>query len=83
MTADCRVYWGSHGCDLPLGHEPPHVCTNDDGPCSQATDDGEVRYWGYEMLDEWTVDPSVPPELGKPYRLTLFGEDAPAEAGRL
>ncbi len=24
----CRVYWGSHGCDLPRGHlaEQPHDC---------------------------------------------------------
>lgn len=23
----CRVYWGSHGCCLPRGHEGEHLCT--------------------------------------------------------
>ena len=23
---NCRVYWGSHGCDLSRGHIQPHVC---------------------------------------------------------
>lgn len=22
----CRVYWGSHGCMLPRGHQGPHLC---------------------------------------------------------
>lgn len=22
----CRVYWGSHGCDRPRGHDGPHWC---------------------------------------------------------
>jgi hypothetical protein len=22
----CRVYWGSHGCALPRGHDGPHLC---------------------------------------------------------
>jgi hypothetical protein len=22
----CRVYWGSHGCDRPRGHDGPHAC---------------------------------------------------------
>lgn len=22
----CRVYWGSHGCARPEGHEGPHWC---------------------------------------------------------
>lgn len=22
----CRVYWGSHGCALPSGHDGPHEC---------------------------------------------------------
>lgn len=25
-AADCKVYWGSHGCDLPKGHEGHHRC---------------------------------------------------------
>lgn len=22
----CRVYWGSHGCGRPRGHQGPHLC---------------------------------------------------------
>ncbi len=25
-TAPCRVYWGSHGCDLDRGHSGSHEC---------------------------------------------------------
>lgn len=25
----CRVYWGSHGCQLDRGHEGPHRCDDD------------------------------------------------------
>ena len=23
---DCRIYWGSHGCDKQRGHHGKHVC---------------------------------------------------------
>jgi hypothetical protein len=26
VRQDCRVYWGSHGCDLERGHDGQHVC---------------------------------------------------------
>lgn len=67
----CRVYWGSHGCDLPRGHKPPHVCGSEDeeGPCSQAYDAGVVRYWEY-------ADLLVPPTLSRPHRSQTYGEDA-------
>jgi hypothetical protein len=46
----CPVCWGSHGCDLPPGHDPAqHQCdTLDDGPCCRIAWDGKqwVRwYW--------------------------------------
>lgn len=25
-AAPCRVYWGSHGCERPRGHDGPHWC---------------------------------------------------------
>ena len=25
--ASCGVFWGSHGCDLPVGHDGQHVCS--------------------------------------------------------
>lgn len=34
--AECRVYWGSHGCSLPRGHTGGHVCScafDDEFPC--------------------------------------------------
>jgi hypothetical protein len=37
--ATCRVYWGSHGCCLPRGHEGEHLCTcsfEDDDPVNGA-----------------------------------------------
>jgi hypothetical protein len=30
----CRVYWGSHACYLPRGHDGPHLCT-----CAHVDDD--------------------------------------------
>lgn len=41
MTQDCRVYWGSHGCDLPRGHDGPHLCScafGEDGPMDPRAD---------------------------------------------
>lgn len=26
MSAWCRVYWGSHGCNLPADHGGQHMC---------------------------------------------------------
>lgn len=31
----CRVYWGSHGCDLVRGHVGPHRCA--------CADDGDIE----------------------------------------
>ena len=30
----CRWFWGSHGCDLPEGHDGDHACepTSKEGP---------------------------------------------------
>lgn len=32
MSADCRVYWGSHGCNLERDHDGPHECDCCDCP---------------------------------------------------
>lgn len=34
----CRVYWGSHGCDLERGHDGSHVCSCCD--CPDGAHDG-------------------------------------------
>lgn len=63
--ADCRVYWGSHGCEKPRGHEGEHMCghwEDVEGPCSVYDWHG-VRYF---RLDGTLSDP-LPVEA--------FGED--------
>lgn len=47
MTEDCRVYWGSHGCCRPRGHQGPHLCLS----CRDDDEDGWVGappYYGTE-----------------------------------
>lgn len=38
LGRECCTYWGSHGCDRPVGHEGLHVCGRPDsehrGLCS-------------------------------------------------
>lgn len=67
---DCNLFWGSHGCDLPEGHEGDHTCGSRDpeGICSQFrfvhpdSMKGEVRFyyltdprtWG-EWKPDWTA----------------------------
>lgn len=41
----CRTYWGSHGCELNRGHDGPHYCGDEAGPCCGLNLDGTVRYW--------------------------------------
>jgi len=60
-TPYCDTFWGSHGCDLPPGHDGPHVCGALDGSlglCSraegQAGEDGTVRFWNG---DDWDDEP--------------------------
>lgn len=43
----CRVYWGSHGCDRPSGHDGPHLCLS----CWTEDEDGWIGappYYGPE-----------------------------------
>jgi hypothetical protein len=42
--ASCRVYWGSHGCDLERGHKDDCECGNHPGsdPCCV----GKAPYYG-------------------------------------
>ena len=45
----CGWYWGSHGCDLPTGHDGPCVC-DDCSEFDHATN--RVRYLTDE--DSWS-----------------------------
>lgn len=46
----CDWYWGGHGCDLPLGHDGLHVCSecSEFELCQEYPPDnqrrGHVRY---------------------------------------
>lgn len=44
----CRVYWGSHGCDLPRGHDGPHVCESCWDPDDTEGYVGRPPYYGPE-----------------------------------
>lgn len=43
LQPSCNFFWGSHGCDLPKGHDGKvHTCDFTDvvyGPCSQYDED--------------------------------------------
>jgi hypothetical protein len=78
--AQCRVYWGSHGCGLERGHpdQRRHVCQDeDDGPCSEIrwVQDGWTGLWIWEqrfadLEEEFT---------GTAYPAWAFGEDLPRD----
>jgi len=60
----CRVYWGTHGCQLPRAHDTerePHLCSCADDPEEPGvTNAGRPPYYG---PDTW-----------------FYGEDAPEQA---
>jgi hypothetical protein len=47
MAERCRVYWGSHGCGLPRGHEGPHLCICYEVPAERGGV-GKPPYYGPE-----------------------------------
>lgn len=61
---DCRVYWGSHGCRLPRGHEGYHLCCCE---CERHPDPGsgcvgafpyygpDTRFYGEDVEREGRV----------------------------
>lgn len=67
MNEGCRVFWGSHGCDRPRGHDGPHLCLS----CwTEGDEDGWVGappYYGHG----WHLDRYLTP------RTHFYGEDAP------
>jgi hypothetical protein len=46
----CQVYWGSHGCHLPRGHEGNHECRDPDEtePHDGVTRDGVDLRTGFQ-----------------------------------
>lgn len=70
MTPEkCRVYWGSHGCCLPCGHEGPHLCT-----CTY--EDGDPSKPLLPHIDDDPEGGNVgrPPYYGP--ETNFYGEDA-------
>ncbi len=75
--AECRVYWGSHGCGRPRGHTEPHECgfmnglTGEFVSCCECEDherDHEAEGCVAKPPYYGTFDPSYPNQ-------GLFGED--------
>lgn len=60
-TQWCRVYWGSHGCDLPRGHRGHHLCDCCECENHPDPDEGCVGAWPYYGF----------------VRTTFYGEDVP------
>lgn len=72
----CRVYWGSHGCDLERGHAERDGTPHDCGCC----DCGEHHPYP-DWPDEGVRCVAKPPYYGDKTR--FYGEDAtPESAGR-
>ena len=42
----CRVYWGSHGCELERGHDGPHLCLTCFDPSESDEYVGAPPYYG-------------------------------------
>lgn len=47
--SDCRVYWGSHGCDKPRGHWWRHRCGPPDDVCTRGFRPPYTAYFGEDV----------------------------------
>ncbi len=61
MAEPCRVYWGSHGCQLNRGHDGVCVCDDSCRPDADEIADG-------------MIDAGRPPYYGPD--TVFYGEDA-------
>ena len=68
-TNTCRVYWGSHGCELERGHAGHHECDCCECPDHEATQGNAVDEDGDEYLCV-----AKHPYYGDP--TNFYGEDA-------
>lgn len=58
VVKDCNLFWGSHGCGLPEGHEGHHLCAGEDELCSEYNGT-EARFMQFEWNEEdqdWTTE---------------------------
>lgn len=66
----CDTYWGSHGCDLPKGHDGPRICD-----CA-LMDNGEYHPDTRTYYDEpGVVNVGAPPCYGP--ETHFYGDDIP------
>ena len=70
----CRVYWGSHGCEFPRGHNGDHECG-----CCDCEDHGKNRgardgYWCVAKPPYYSFDSGD----GEVSTTFFYGEDAEA-----
>lgn len=63
----CRVYWGSHGCDLPRGHKQPHECS-----CCTCLDHAKNNFY-----EDGVKCVAKPPYYGPDTK--FYGEDVEDE----
>lgn len=70
--ADCRVYWGSHGCMHERGHSEPHRCDCCD--CPEWHHDGIVAPVLADDDGSGVICVARPPYYGPD--TTFYGEDA-------
>ena len=68
----CRVYWGSHGCDLERGHDGPHECACCD--CPEGRHNGTDAPTLIDAENVYCV--AKPPYYGP--GTNFYGEDAPS-----
>lgn len=66
----CRVYWGSHGCALPRGHEGPHECDC----CTCHDHEADPLNGATDPEDEGVLCVAKPPYYGAD--TSFYGEDA-------
>lgn len=66
----CRIYWGSHGCSLPRGHDGHHVCCCIDPEKHWVNPEHDTED-GARCVGTW---PYYGPEL----ETRFYGEDVPA-----
>jgi hypothetical protein len=64
-VSTCQAFWGSHACDLPRGHDGPHLCACADDPDV----DPETR-----LYPDGVVNVGAPPYYGP--ETHFWGEDA-------
>lgn len=74
IEAICRVYWGSHGCCHPKGHNGPHECNCCE--CPDHTVNHVIEGVEGDMENGWVECVAKPPYYGPDTK--FYGEDATA-----